>query len=104
MPPEASTRGEGFAGVERSFWLAKLRIGIRVRGMRPVVARIQDGILVVEDAHGQRVDCHISVGPVMYLLLEFNRITPWNSMLRGQLVTWGRRPWRVNEFGSLLQT
>lgn len=82
----------------------RLAIGIRVRGMRPVVARIQDGILVVEDAHGQRVDCHISVGPVMYLLLEFNRITPWNSMLRGQLVTWGRRPWRVNEFGPLLQT
>ena len=54
MPPEASTRGEGFAGVERSFWLAKLRIGIRVRGMRPVVAGIQDRILVVEGAHGQR--------------------------------------------------
>lgn len=82
----------------------RLAIDLRVRGMQPVVARIQDGILVVEDAHGQRVDCHISVDPVVYLLLAFNRIKPWKPMLRGQLVTWGRRPWRVNEFGSLLQT
>jgi hypothetical protein len=47
---------------------------------------------------------HISVDPVVYLLLVFNRIKPWKPMLRGQLVPWGRRPWRVNEFGSLLQT
>lgn len=82
----------------------RLAIDLRVRGMQPVVVRIQDGILVVEDAHGQRVDCHISVDPVVYLLLVFNRIKPWKPILRGQLVTWGRRPLRVNEFRSLLQT
>jgi len=81
----------------------RLAIDLRVRGMQPVVVRIQDGVLVVEDAHGQRVDCHISVDPVVYLLLEFNRIKPWKPMLRGQLVTWGRRPWRVSGFGSLFQ-
>lgn len=82
----------------------RLAIDLRVRGMRPVVARIQDGTLAVEESHGQRVDCHLSAEPVTYLLLVFNRITPWKPMLRGQLATWGRRPWRVAEFGSLLQT
>jgi hypothetical protein len=80
----------------------RLAIDLRVRGMRPLVARIQERVLVVEDSHGQRVDCHISVDPVVYLLLAFNRIKPWKPMMRGQLVTWGRRPWRVNEFGSFL--
>jgi hypothetical protein len=58
----------------------------------------------VEESHGQRVDCHFSAEPVTYLLLVFDRITAWKRMLRGQLATWGRRPWRVTEFGSLLQT
>jgi hypothetical protein len=88
--------GEHAAGV-------RLAIDLRVRGMRPVLARIQGGTLAVEEAHGQRVDCHLSAEPVTYLLLAFNRITPWKPMLRGQLVTWGHRPWRVTEFGSLLQ-
>lgn len=82
----------------------RLAIDLRVRGMRPVVARIKDRTLVVEGSRGQRVDCHISVDPVVYLLLAFNRITPWKPMVRGQLVAWGRRPWRANELGSLLRT
>jgi hypothetical protein len=32
----------------------RLAIGMHVRGMRPVVARIQDRVLVVEDAHRLR--------------------------------------------------
>jgi hypothetical protein len=82
----------------------RLAIDLRVRGMRPVMARIQDGTLAVEESHGQRVDCHFSAEPVTYLLLVFDRITAWKRMLRGQLATWGRHPWRVTEFGSLLQT
>lgn len=81
---------------------ARLPIDLRVRGMQPSVARIQQRTLVVEDALGQRVDSHISVDPVLYLLLVFNRVKPWKPTMRDHLVTWARHPWRVNGFGSLL--
>lgn len=75
--------------VELSFLLAKLRIGMRMRGMRPVVG-IHDGIRVVEDAHGQR-------GPLPRLGrpggVPASRVQPDQSPTpRGQLVTCGRRP------------
>lgn len=81
----------------------QLAIDLRVRGMRPVLVRVHGGLLTVEDPRGQAVDLHVSVDPVVYLLLTWNRISPWKSMLRGQLLIWGRRPWRMNEFGALLQ-
>lgn len=72
--------------------------------MRPVVIQVEDGTLAVEEPRGAPVDCHLSVDPVIYLLLVFNRISPWKPILRGQLITWGRKPWRVTELGSLLRT
>ena len=82
----------------------RLALELRVRGIRPIVVRIQDGTLVVEDFRGQEVDAHLSAEPVTYLLLMWNRISPWKPLLRGQLFAWGRRPWRVTELGSLLVT
>ncbi len=81
-----------------------LALDLRVRGMRPVVVRIEDAILTVEDSRGQPVDAHLSAQPATYLLLTWNRISPWKPILRGQLTVWGRRPWRVTELGPLLLT
>jgi uncharacterized protein (TIGR03083 family) len=81
-----------------------LAIDLRLRAIAPFIVRVQDSALTVEPYHGQRVACHISADPVVYLLLVFNRIGPVKPMLRGQLVTWGRRPWRVNELQALLTT
>lgn len=82
----------------------RLAIDLRLRTMAPLVVRVQEGTLTFERYNGQRVDCHIAADPVVYLLLAFNRIGPGKPMLRGQLVTWGRRPWRVNNFQALLKT
>jgi hypothetical protein len=82
-------------------WLA---IDLRLRTMSPLLVQVEDGALTVTRYDGQHVDCHISADPVVYLLLGFNRISPWQPILRGQLVTWGRRPWRANDLQALLKT
>ena len=82
----------------------RLAIDLRLRAIAPFIVRVEDSVLTVEPGHGQRVDCHISADPVVYLLVAFNRIGPAKPMLRGQLVTWGRRPWRVSELQALLAT
>jgi hypothetical protein len=81
----------------------RLAIDLRVRGSRPVVIRIEDQSLAVDDYQGQPVDLHVSTDPVAYLLLIWNRIPPWKPLLRGQLLIWGRRPWRMAELATLLQ-
>ena len=82
----------------------RLAIDLRLRTMAPLVLRVEDGALTFEHYSRQRVDCHISADPVVYLLLGYNRISPWKPMLRGQLIAWGRRPWRVNDLQALLKT
>jgi uncharacterized protein (TIGR03083 family) len=81
-----------------------LAIDLRLRAITPFIVRVENSALTVEPYRGQRVACHISADPVVYMLLAFNRIGPVKPMLRGQLVTWGRRPWRVNELQALLTT
>jgi SCP-2 sterol transfer family len=82
----------------------RLAIDLRLRAVAPFIVRVHHGALTVEPHHGQRVDCHISADPAVYLLLAFNRIGSVKPMLRGQLVTWGPRPWRVNDLQALLKT
>lgn len=82
----------------------RLTIELRVRGTAAVVARISDSTLQVEEPTGQRVDCRLTVDPVAYLLLTWNRISPLGAIARGQLIPWGRKPWRVTQFGTLLAT
>ena len=82
----------------------RLAIDLRLRAIAPFIVRVEDSALTVEPGHGQRVDCHISADPGVYLLLAFNRIGPVKPMLRGKLITWGPRPWRVNDLQALLKT
>lgn len=82
----------------------RLALDLRVRGMAPVVVRVADGALGVEPALDQLVDAHISVDPAACLLLVWSRIPPWQPLIRGQLVIWGRRPWRAGELAGLLVT
>jgi uncharacterized protein (TIGR03083 family) len=81
----------------------RMRLELRIRGMARQVLTISDGALRVQASSGQPVDCRMSVDPVVYLLLTWNRISPWRPVLRGQLAVWGRRPWLVNTFQSLLK-
>ncbi len=81
----------------------RMRLELRIRGMPRQVLSISDGVLRVQASSGEPVDCRMSVDPVVYLLLIWNRISPWRPVLRGQLAVWGRRPWLVNTFQSLLK-
>lgn len=81
----------------------RMSVELRIRGMARQVLAISDGALRVQASSGQPVDCRMSVDPVVYLLLIWNRIGPWRPMLRGQLAVWGRRPWLVNRLQSLLK-
>jgi uncharacterized protein (TIGR03083 family) len=79
----------------------RLALEIRIRGMQAVVVTIADDALVVHASGEQRVDAHIAATPTAYLLLMWNRIPPWRPLLSGQLLIWGRRPWRALELGRL---
>lgn len=81
----------------------RMRMELRIRGMARQVITISDGALRVRAPSGEPVDCRMAVDPVAYLLLIWNRISPWRPVLRGQLAVWGRRPWLVNTFQSLLK-
>ncbi|MGE5288311.1 MAG: maleylpyruvate isomerase N-terminal domain-containing protein [Micromonosporaceae bacterium] len=81
----------------------RMSLELRIRGMASQVLTIGDGVLRVQASAGQPVDCRMSVDPVVYLLLIWNRISPWRPMLRGQLAVWGRQPWLANRLQSLLK-
>ena len=81
----------------------RMRLELRIRGMARQVITISNGALQVQPPSSEPVDCRMSVDPVAYLLLIWNRISPWRALLRGQLAVWGRRPWRVNTLQPLLK-
>jgi uncharacterized protein (TIGR03083 family) len=83
---------------------ARVNAEIRIRGMDPFVVSVHDGILGLEQATGQKVDFTMSVDPAVYLLMYFNRVNPLSQMLRGKLLLWGRRPWKIQTFQSVFVT
>ncbi len=78
-------------------------IDLRVRGGRPFAVWVHDGRLEVTSEPTERVDCHISVDPVAFLLVSFGRQSRLPAILRGQLVAWGRRPWLASQLPRLLR-
>jgi uncharacterized protein (TIGR03083 family) len=80
----------------------RMRLEFRIRGLPRQVVVIEHGALRVQAPSGLPVDCRVSAEPVAYLLLVWNRISPWRPVLQGKLVVWGRRPWLVNTFQNAL--
>lgn len=76
----------------------RARFDIRLRGQDRFVVVFEDGmtIRVGPDADdGQPVDAHVSADPAAMLLLMLNRVQPVRQVVRGKVVVWGRRPWRL---------
>jgi uncharacterized protein (TIGR03083 family) len=74
---------------------------VRLRGDGPrYVIRVADGTAEVRAAGGP-VDCVISADPVTYLLLVYGRISLGRALLRGGVLSRGRRPWLGLRFKSL---
>jgi uncharacterized protein (TIGR03083 family) len=82
----------------------QLRAELRIRHDARFVVTVDDGTLRVDPPSRTPVDCHLSVEPVAYLLVTFGRLPVWRAMLRGKMVTWGRRPWRAGELGAAFMT
>ncbi len=59
--------------------------------------------LSVEPPSERRVDVHLSVDPVAYLLVGYNRISQWREMAKGKLFAWGRNPLLALRLSSLLR-
>ncbi len=80
----------------------RARYRLRIRGVTRVDVQIADGELTIEAPSGQRVDCHVSGDPVVFLLLLWGRRSQWGPIARGQLTAWGRRPWLGPRLRSLI--
>jgi uncharacterized protein (TIGR03083 family) len=74
---------------------------LRIRGGPRVVIRFAEGVAWLEEPGHASVDCHILAAPVALLLLLYGRISQWGPIARGQLLAWGRRPWRALGFRRL---
>ena len=74
---------------------ASVACDIRLRGGPRAVLTVSDGSARVEPWTSQPVDCHLSADPAAFLLLGYGRINQWAAIARGQLLAWGRKPWRA---------
>ena len=76
---------------------------IRVKSNPPVYLFFDDGALTVTPTQVEAVDCRITADPVDYLLLGFGRIGQLRPILRGNLISWGRKPWLGTKLANLVQ-
>jgi hypothetical protein len=73
---------------------------LKLRGGNETSLRIDDGALTV--GRSGPVDCTISCDPAATTLVMFGRRPLAHAALRGQLLTWGRRPWLALKLPQLL--
>ena len=86
-------------GAARTF---SARYELRIRGGVRATLTFDNGRLTLGLPDG-RADCTISAHPVAFLLVSYGRISVWGPVLRGQMMTWGRRPWLGLKLPSLLR-
>lgn len=67
-------------------------IDLRVRGGDRYFWVFDGPKLTVEAPSSRRVDVHMSVDPVAYLLVGYSRISQWGEIAKGRLFAWGRKP------------
>lgn len=76
---------------------------IRLRGGGGAYLLFDDGDLTITSQRPRRIDCHLSVDPVAFMLVAWNRQSQWSGIARGQLFSWGRRPWLGLRLRSLMR-
>ena len=86
LEPRALVHQDRAAGV-------RARYDIHLRGDGGVHITIDDGTMRIEPRSTERVDCHLWADPRAMLLVIFGRRTQWHAIARGQILSWGRRPW-----------
>jgi uncharacterized protein (TIGR03083 family) len=107
---EAALTLEGFLPIlpfavdERRAAGRPMRCELPIRGGARARVVLEDGALRVEPASSAPVDCRVSADPVALLRLVFHRTGTLKPILRGELVAWGRRPWRAMTLPRVLKT
>ena len=76
---------------------------VRMRGQSSLHFVFTNGELAIEEVSEHPVDVHISADPVAFLLVGYGRLSQWGPILKGQMVTWGRKPWLSFKFPKLLR-
>jgi uncharacterized protein (TIGR03083 family) len=88
---------EAAAGLDAAF-------EIRMRDGARTYWYFDQGRLTIEDSPSRPIECHISVEPVTFLLMSYNRIGPAVPALSGKVLVWGRRPWLATRLGGIFKT
>jgi uncharacterized protein (TIGR03083 family) len=65
---------------------------VRIRGGTRVALRLADGQAAVEEPPSSPCDCVVSADPVALMLVAYGRIGPWGPVLRGKMLSFGRKP------------
>ena len=76
--------------------------GLQLRGGPAFTLEFADGRLTAFEGRAPHADCRMSAEPVAYLLIAYGRVPVWRPAIRGQLISYGRRPWLGLKLSSLL--
>ena len=76
---------------------------LKLRGYPSLHYVFADGVLSVQEPTDRKVDVHISVDPVAFMLVGYGRVSQWGPMARGKLLAYGRKPWLALKFSKLLR-
>ncbi|WP_377268025.1 maleylpyruvate isomerase family mycothiol-dependent enzyme [Peterkaempfera sp. SMS 1(5)a] len=76
---------------------------MRLRGGSRFAVTITDGTAVVTAEPPRRPDCTILIEPVAFFLLALGRVGLQSVMLRGKVLSWGRKPWLAPAFPALFK-
>ncbi len=77
---------------------------LSVRGPGGGFLTFNNGNLDVSSTSPGKVDCHISADPVAYLLIGYGRIPQTPALLKGKVLSWGRKPWLGLRFPKLFHS
>lgn len=76
---------------------------VRIRGGGRYFFIFDNGAGRIEAPSSRKVDCHLSVDPVAFLLVFWGRINQWSAIAKGQLLAWGLKPWLGPKLRGLIR-
>lgn len=73
---------------------------MHITGTPPLVYSVDDGAIRVEP-DGARVDCHVGIDPIAFLLVTLGVMPQWRAVLTLKLRAWGRKPWLAGRISRI---
>lgn len=79
-----------------------IHVRVHLRHGSTFSLRFLDGRVWTEVASDAPPDVHVQADPLAYLMVGYGRDPLWRPALRGQLLVWGRKPWKLLKVPKLL--